>query len=173
MLRFVGFLALLVALAGPALAGPSSIEIDNIKPPAEPRVLKVDSSGNIVDPECRLMADEIARYVEQKRVSAPVSKSAINRHTQDCNKLRETQYKRMEENKKKISEDRAREESDKAKEKETQRSACVDKCRETCSATCPPATVTGGTAASGLVTADGACPVVCPPKDVCEKRCAK
>lgn len=173
MLRFLGLLALLAGLTGSALAGPSSIEIDSIKPPAEPRVLKVDSAGNIVDPECRLMANEIAQYIAQNRVSARVSRSAINRHTRDCNKLRETQYKQMEENRRKISEDRAREADEKAKDRESQHAACVEKCRDTCAAACPPATITGGTAASGVETATGACPVTCPSKEVCEKRCAK
>lgn len=171
MLRFFGILTLLATLASSAWAG--GFEIDQINPHNDSSVLKVDSAGNIVDPECRLMAEEIAQHIAQHRVSGPVRRSAIARHTEQCNKVRETQYKQMEEKKKKLSEDRAKENDAKAKDKETQHSACVEKCRETCAASCPPATITGGTAASGLVTANGACPVTCPPKDVCEKRCAK
>lgn len=173
MLRFIGIFTLLAALTGLALAQSSSIEIDRIKPQHEPSVLKVDSAGHIVDPDCRLMASEIAEFIAEKRVSAPVGKGAIARHTEECNKLRETQYKLMEENKKKISEDRVKEEAEKAKGKETQRSACIEKCRDSCSASCPPATITGGTAASGVTTSTGACPIVCPSREVCEKRCAK
>jgi hypothetical protein len=173
MRRIVGILALLAAFTNPAWSGSSSIEIDRIKPGGESGVLKVDSAGNIVDPDCRLMADEIAQRVAQNRVSNPVAKGAIAHHTEECNKLRETQYKQMEENQKKVSEDRAREAEEKTKDKEAQHTACLDKCRNDCAAKCPPALITGGTAASGLVTADSPCPVACPPKDVCEKRCAK
>jgi hypothetical protein len=173
MRRIVGILALLATLTSPAWGGSSSIEIDRIKPGGEQGALKVDSAGYIVDPDCRLMAEEIAQRIAQNRVSRPVAKGAIAHHTEECNKLRETQYKQMEENQKKISDDRAREAEDKARDKETQHATCIEKCRDDCSAKCPPATVTGGTAASGLVTADNPCPVTCPPKDVCEKRCAK
>jgi ribosomal protein S28E/S33 len=173
MRRFAGILALLAALTSPARGGSSSIEIDRIKPGGEQGLLKVDSAGNVVDPECRLMASEIAQRISQNRVSGPVAKGAIARHTEECNKLRETQYKQMEENQRKMSEDRAREAEEKSKNKAADKSACIEKCRTTCAANCPPATITGGTAASGLITADSPCPVACPPKDVCEKRCAK
>jgi hypothetical protein len=173
MLRFIGIFTLFATLTGVVWAQSSSIEIDRIKPQRGQSILKVDSAGNVVDPDCRLMASEIAEYVAEKRVSAPIGKGAIAHHTEECNKLRETQYKLMEENKKKISEDRAREEGEKAKGKETQRSACIEKCRDSCAASCPPATITGGTAASGVTTDTGACPIVCPSREVCEKRCAK
>lgn len=183
MRRLVGIIALLAALTSPLWAeakqkprpqgSSSSIEIDGVRGSRELDVLKVDAAGNIVDPDCRLMADEIAQHVAQNRVSAPVGKSAIAHHTEACNKLRETQYKQMEENQRRISADRERETEEKLKSKETAQSACVEKCRSTCAANCPPATITGGTAASGLITADSPCPVACPPKDVCEKRCAK
>jgi hypothetical protein len=173
MRRIAGIFVLLAALTSPAWGGSSSIEIDRIKPGGESGVLKVDSAGNIVDPECRLMAAEIAQRIAQNRVSRPVAKGAIAHHTEECNKLRETQYKQMEENQRKISEDRAREAEEKTHDTETQHAACLDKCRNDCSAKCPPATITGGTAASGLITSDNPCPVTCPPKDACEKRCAK
>lgn len=173
MRRIFAIFALFTALTSPAWGGASSIEIDRIKPGGESGLLKVDSAGHVVDPDCRLMADEISQRIAQNRVSRPVAKGAVAHHTEECNKLRETQYKQMEENQKKISEDRAREADEKARDHETQHAACLDKCRNDCSAKCPPATVTGGTAASGLITADSPCPVACPPKDVCEKRCAK
>jgi hypothetical protein len=186
MRRLVGLVVLIAALSAPTLAeaarrskarspsqGSSFVEIDRVTRASELGRLTVDSAGDIVDPDCRLMADEIAQRIAQKRVSAPVAKNAIAHHINACNTLRETQYKEMEENQRRISADRAREDEEKAKDRETKRSACVETCRTACAANCPPAIITGGTAASGLITSDGACPVTCPPPDVCEKRCAR